>query len=223
MHFTTIFFDVDDTLYPASCGLWETIRERISRYMHERLGIPWQDIPRLREQFFLNYGTTLRGLEAHYDVDREDYLAFVHDLPLEEYLRPDPELRAVLESLPTRNLIFTNADAAHARRVLAVLGIEDCFEAIVDTNATAPYCKPQAEALRIALKIAGERDPRRCVLIDDLPRTTRAARRFGFFSILFGAEEPVPDTDAVLTRWSDLPALLDGRPRASGDGTPKSV
>ncbi|RME88400.1 MAG: pyrimidine 5'-nucleotidase [Anaerolineae bacterium] len=217
MYFTTLFFDVDDTLYPASTGLWEAIRHRIDLYMHERLGIPWEDIPRLRQEYFEAYGTTLRGIEAHYKVDKEDYLAFVHDLPLEAYLKPDPELRAVLESLPTRNLIFTNADAAHARRVLAVLQLEDCFDGILDVHAMAPYAKPQEEAFRRALELAGERDPHRCVLLDDIPRTTRAARRFGFFSILVGVAGPSPDADATLTRWRDLPALLDGHHAGEGD------
>ena len=36
------------------------------------------------------------------------------------------------------------------------------------------------------MKLAGETDPSRCVMIDDLKRTTRAAKSAGMFSILFG-------------------------------------
>ena len=79
-------------------------------YMIERLGIPESDVPFLREQYFKMYGTTLRGLEERHNVDKEDFLAFVHDLPLQDFLNPDPVLREVIASLPTRNLIFTNAD-----------------------------------------------------------------------------------------------------------------
>ena len=39
MKFTTIFFDLDDTIYPHESGLWEAIKARISQYMHEELGI----------------------------------------------------------------------------------------------------------------------------------------------------------------------------------------
>ncbi|MDQ2692078.1 MAG: pyrimidine 5'-nucleotidase, partial [Chloroflexota bacterium] len=110
MRFTTLFFDLDDTLYPSSTGLWPAIKDRMNLYMIERLCIPEQDVPFLREQYFKMYGTTLRGLQERHDVDKEDFLAFVHDLPLNDYLAPDPLLRDVLTSLPTRNLIFTNAD-----------------------------------------------------------------------------------------------------------------
>jgi len=207
---TTIFFDLDDTLYPASAGLWQAIKERMTLYMAERMGFDPAEIPELREKYYLQYGTTLRGLQAHHDVDVEDYLAFVHDLPLDEYIQPNRALRDVIASLGTRNLIFTNADAAHARRVLKALELDDCFGTIVDVNAVAPYCKPMPESFHIAMRMAGENDPSRCVMIDDLPRTTKAAHEAGLFSILFGQDTPHPDADAVLTDWKKLAPLLNG-------------
>lgn len=211
MQFTTIFFDLDDTLYPARAGLWEAIKERMNRYMRERLGIPVQDIPTMREAYFREYGTTLRGLQANHGVDPQDFLAYVHDLPLSEYLQPDPLQREIIDALEFRKLVFTNADAAHARRVLDVLGLLACFETIVDVHTVAPYCKPMPESFQIALQVAGESDPGRCVMIDDLPHTTRAAREAGLFTILYGQEESHLDADAVMVDWRKLPALLDGR------------
>ncbi|MCL5611614.1 MAG: pyrimidine 5'-nucleotidase, partial [Chloroflexi bacterium] len=75
MSFTTIFFDLDDTLYPASSGLWQTLKKRMSTYMHERMGIPESEIGRLREKYFREYGTTLRGLQANHKIDEQDFLA----------------------------------------------------------------------------------------------------------------------------------------------------
>ncbi len=211
MKFTTLFFDLDDTLYPARCGLWPAIKERMNAYMRERMGFDPKEIPSLRERYFRQYGTTLRGLQANHEMDVGDFLAFVHDLPLRDYLTPDPTQRHVLASLPARKLVFTNADSAHARRVLAALELEGLFETVVDVNAVAPYCKPMPESFRIALETAGESDPARCAMIDDLPRTTRAARDFGLFGVLYGQAEPHPDADAAFTDWTKLPALLIGR------------
>ena len=211
MKFTTIFFDLDDTLYPTSTGLWHAIKERMNIYMRDRMGFAPTEIPRLREKYYLQYGTTLRGLQANHEIDVEDFLAFVHDLPLDEYIQPNPDLCEIIASLGTRNLVFTNADAAHARRVLKALELDDCFESIVDVNAVAPYCKPMPESFQIAMDMAGESDPARCVMIDDLPRTTQAAREAGLFSILFGRESPHPEADATLTDWHNLPAILNGR------------
>jgi pyrimidine 5'-nucleotidase len=208
MRFTTLFFDLDDTLYPSSTGLWPAIKDRMNLFMLERLGIPENDIPFLREQYFKMYGTTLRGLEERHNVDKEDFLAFVHDLPLKNYLRPDPIMREVIASLPTRNFIFTNADVPHARRVLTALQLDDLFETVVDVNAVAPYCKPMPESFAIAMDLADEPDPRKCVTIDDLPRTTRAALDVGMASLLYGCNDPTEDASGVFTDWTHLPILL---------------
>lgn len=210
MKFTTVFFDLDDTLYPASTGLWEAIKERMNLYMRDRMGFDPAEIAHVREKYYLQYGTTLRGLQANHVIDAQDFLAFVHDLPLGDYILPNPALCEIISALGTRNLIFTNADAAHARRVLKVLGVDQCFDDIVDVNAVAPYCKPMPESFEIAMRTAGENDPGRCVMIDDLPRTARAAREAGWYSILFGLDTLHPDADATLSDWRDLPSLLNG-------------
>ena len=208
MRFTTIFFDLDGTLYPESTGLWEAIKDRMNLYMRDRLGIPEEAVPGLREQYFKMYGTTLRGLQERHNVDKEDFLAFVHDLPLKNYLTPQPNLRKIITSLGTRNLIFTNADVNHARRVLAELKLDDLFETIIDVNAVDPYCKPMHESFAIAMDLADEPDPRKCVMIDDLPRTTRAALDVGMASLLYGCDEPSADASGVFTDWNHLPILL---------------
>ncbi len=209
MKFNTIFFDLDDTLYPWSSGLWLAIKKRMNDYMREKLAIPEADIPRLREYYYMTYGATTRGLQIHHNIDTADFLAFVHDLPLEKYLTPDANQREVIASLPTRKVIFTNADIPHARRVLTALNLLDLFDDFVDVNRIAPYCKPQPEAFALAMQIAGETNPAACVMIDDLPRTTRAARQAGMFSILFNQKWTAEDAHAQLTRWDDLPQILE--------------
>ncbi len=210
MRFTTIFFDLDDTLYPASSGLWPTLKERMNRYMIERMGIPAEQVPRLRERYFREYGTTLRGLQANHEIDVQDYLAYVHDVRLKDYIHPDPVQQSVLASLRTRNLIFTNADVQHARRVLRALQIEEFFADVVDVNRMEPYCKPSPQAFALAMKAAGESDPAKCVMIDDLPHTTRAAQALGLFALLYGEAALDGSADATFSDWRQLPALLNG-------------
>lgn len=210
MPITTLFVDLDDTLYPPSSGLWPAIRERIAGFMIERLGIPPAEADELRRIYFERYGTTLRGLEINYDFDRQDFLAYVHDVDLRAYLSPDPALRSALLDAPCRKFVLTNSDIHHSKRVMTVLGVTDCFAGIIDTNVLHPYCKPDPAAFERALLFAGEPDPRKCALIDDLPRTVRAAREFGMKGILYGIPDPTRDTDAVLVDWSTLGQVLRG-------------
>lgn len=211
MRFTTFFFDLDETLYPSSSGLWMAIRGRINAFMRERMDFPPDQIDVLREKFFREYGTTLRGLQANYTVDMDEYLAFVHNVPLEAHLHPNPALRRVIEALPARKYIFTNADIAHANRVLDVLGLQGCFDSILDVHTLSPYCKPMPESFDRALQAAGSPDPSACALLDDQARITLAARSLGMYTILVVKESAGEDADAALLNWADLPALLDGR------------
>lgn len=215
MTISTIFFDLDDTLYSPKTGLWRDIKGRISQYMRERLGIPSAQVVALRQQYLEQYGTTLLGLAANHTVDVQDFLDFVHDLPLNDYLKPTPGLRPMLQAIPARKFIFSNADAGHIRRVLKVLELDGCFDGVLDILAMLPYCKPMPESFAMALKLAGEPDARRCVMIDDLPRTIRAAREQGMFSILYGVSEPRSDADAVLTDLMLLPGVLAGVARTT--------
>ena len=205
---SVFLIDLDDTLYPAASGLWPAIRERICKYMLERLGLPKDQVHDLRRRLYMEYGTTLRGLQATMQVDVDDYLAYVHDLPIEDYLSPDPELRRTLMAYPQRKYIFTNADRAHARRVMARLGVEDCFEGVIDVHDLEPYCKPMREAFAIAFQRAGEADPTRCLLADDTPHNLTAARDLGMFVVQVGDQPTNPDSFPRIARLADLPRVL---------------
>jgi putative hydrolase of the HAD superfamily len=208
MSYDTIFFDLDATLYPESNGLWPAIRLKIDQYMHERMNIPLTKIPELREYYYIQYGTTLRGLQIHYGVEAEEYLNYVHDLPLHQYLQPDLALREMLLSIPLRRWIFTNSDQPHALRVLSILGIEDCFDGLIDIYAMEPHCKPKQEAYHLALQLAKADDPKTCALLDDSIRNLAPAREMGFLTILVGQNGTHPTANHALLDIHHLPDIV---------------
>ncbi len=216
MNFSTIFFDLDDTLYPSTTGLWGVLRERMVRYMGERMDLPQEQVLALRREYFEKYGTTLRGLQIHHHIDVDDYLAYVHDVPLEEYLQPDPRLRQMLLSLPQHKWIFTNADSQHSQRVIAALNLEGCFEGIIDIRRNEWICKPEAEAYRRAMAFAGESCPQRCLMLDDSPRNLEPAHRLGIFTVLVGSNQSDPSANlsisSLLGLRQALPGLFNGQP-----------
>ncbi len=204
MPFRSLYFDLDDTLYPPSSGLWDAIRERMNLYMQNLIDLPLPEIIKMRQGYLEKFGTTLRGLQSHYEVDRDEYLAFVHDLPLEKYIQPDPELRTLLLSLPQKRWVFTNADANHARRVLTILGVQDCFDGIIDIRAIDFACKPEQVAYERALVISGDDDPAQCIIFDDSVRNLAPARQLGFYTILVGKDGPDPAVDQAISSLHEL-------------------
>jgi putative hydrolase of the HAD superfamily len=208
MKYSTLLFDLDDTLYPSGNGLWEAIQKRMNAYITDRLQVPLEETAALRKQYYLEYGTTLRGLQHHHNVDPADYLAYVHDLPLDEYLQPQPEMLRLLESLVQDKWIFTNSDAPHAGRVLEVLGLSGCFSGIVDICALDYQCKPEPAAYQKALAIAGNASPGKCIFFDDSARNLRPARDLGIFTVLVGTEEKDPAACLSVQTLFDMPDLI---------------
>jgi pyrimidine 5'-nucleotidase len=208
MYYKCLFFDLDDTLYPAKSGLWDAIRDRMNTYMQKYIDLPISEIIQLRQNYLEKYGTTLRGLQAHYDIDADDYLAFVHDLPLEQYIYPDPDLGKILLSLPQHRWIFTNSDINHAHRVLKILGITDCFQGIIDIRAIDFACKPDKIAYQRALSIASNEDPVYSVIFDDSVRNLIPAREMGFYTVLVGNNKHDTSVDCVVPSLHELHNLL---------------
>lgn len=211
MRYKKLLFDLDDTLYPHQAGLWDAIKDRMNLYMYERLGLDNQEIPALRTLYFQKYGTTLGGLQEHHDVDSEDFLRYVHDIPLEKYLDPSPQLRIVLQGLPQQLWVFTNADAAHAHRVLEALELSGCFDGILDIHALGFQSKPGRSAFRAALEKLGDPDPMECMFFDDSPVNLAAAKEFGITTVLVGLEEAGSEdsgVDYVLPSLLELPQRM---------------
>ncbi len=187
-----LIFDLDDTLYPPQTGVWDEIGNRINRFMQQHLRLPLEEVVQLRDDLFRQYGTTLRGLEILYNIDAHEYLNYVHDLPMHEYLDADPALRLSLLKIPIRKAIFTNGDRAHAQRVTEALGLAGCFDQIIDILDVSPYCKPMPEAFEIALQKLAVTDPTRCVLFEDSPRNIQTARSLGLYTVLVGKNGTQP-------------------------------
>lgn len=180
-----ILFDLDETLYPPAAGVMRAINARMTDYIVERLGLEPQGATELRDRYFSQYGTTLRGLALEHAVDPLEYLAYVHDISLSDRLAPDPGLRAMLERIPQPKHIFTNADTAHARRILETLGIADLFRQTFDIVFFEFECKPEPHAYRRALEALAA-PPGEVALVEDAARNLAPARALGMRTVLVG-------------------------------------
>jgi pyrimidine 5'-nucleotidase len=192
MSITTLFFDLDNTLYPSDNGIWASIGNRMNIFIKDQLNLPDDKVISLRHSYYEKYGTTLRGLQIHHSIDADEFLDYVHDLPIEEMIQPDPELRVLLLNLPKRKFIFTNSNIEHAERVLQSLHIAECFD----------------EAYHIALKLAAGDNPSNCIFLDDSVRNLTPAFEQGFYTILIGTTDSHPVAYHSLKRPHDLQHVM---------------
>lgn len=191
-----ILFDLDDTLYPKESGVMQRVSQLILEYMERRLGLEPARAAALRREYLRRYGTTMRGLQEDFQIDVDDYLAYVHDFPVEEILQPNPALDRMLAGIAAEKVLFTNATAEHARRVLAALGIERHFSRIFDIVFLGYVNKPDQRAYQRALEALGAQ-PQECLLVDDAARNLRPAKALGMITVLVGAQKS-EDADFVI-------------------------
>ncbi|KAI0921841.1 hypothetical protein AcV5_000677 [Taiwanofungus camphoratus] len=180
-----VWLDIDNTLYSASAQISQAMGERIHAYF-VALGFPEEEASELHHRYYTEYGLALRGLVRHHDIDPLDFDRKCDgSLPLENMLKPDPQLRKLLEDIDrskARVWGLTNAYRTHAERVLHILGIEDQLDGLVYCDYSKPNfaCKPEAEFFHDALKKAVVTDPSKCLFVDDSRKNVDAARILGW-------------------------------------------
>ena len=195
-------FDLDDTMYPKSAGVMDTVRQRITKYMTLRLGMNQALARQLRARYYEQYGTTLRGLCVELQIDPDDYLSYVHGFPVAEVLAPNSALDQVLACLPWRKVVFTSGSREHAQRVLTALDVKQHFERIFDIRDTRYYCKPHPSAycaVLDSLDVAAEE----CLMIDDSISNIRAAKELGMVTVLVGSLDSQEGADFAIDRIED--------------------
>ena len=222
-HIDTWIFDLDNTLYPSSSRLFDQVSQRIGDYIATAFDVDRQEAHKLQKGYFREYGTTLRGLMLKHDMDPAPFLDYVHDIDLSP-ISPSDALEAALGRLPGRKLVFTNADAPYAKRVMARLGIGHHFSDIYDIEAADWVPKPFPEAYD-RLATVHDIEPTRAIFFEDILRNLAPAAALGMATVWVqndsawassGADQITPDyvTD-------DLPAWLAALPAPTvvADGT----
>ncbi len=204
----TWIFDLDLTLYPPEANIMAQVRDRIALFVQDYFKVDSETAHGIRYNYWQKYGTTLGGLMAEHDVEPHGYLDFVHDVDM-SLLTPAPALRARIETLPGRKLIFTNADAPYADRILAARGLTDIFEDIFDIHRMAHVPKPNPNsyaALCAQLDIA----PQRALFVEDSAQNLVPAKALGMRTIWVkhvgeadssGHEEHIDHQIADVTEW----------------------
>lgn len=180
-HVTTWIFDLDNTLYPPSAGLFAQIEPRMTAWVAEELGVDEAEANRLRHLYWMDYGTTLSGLMARHGTDPAPYLTYVHDIDF-TVLAADAELRAAIAALPGRKLVYTNGSEPYARRVLEARGLSGIFDAVYGIEHAQFHPKPRAEAFDTVLALGGI-DAATAAMFEDDPRNLEVPHALGMKTV----------------------------------------
>src|SRR6266700_4608336 len=173
----TWIFDLDNTLYPASCRLFDQVQRRMTEYICARLSVSEEEAAELRRTYFREHGTTLRGLMTRNDIDPHEFLALVHDIDL-ACVPPDPALAAALKELGGRKIVHTNGSTRHAQRLLDHLELSQSFCGIVDIVSADFDPKPALAGYQLLLRRHAVAAPT-ALMVEDIARNLAPAAALG--------------------------------------------
>jgi putative hydrolase of the HAD superfamily len=189
-HVRTWVFDLDNTLYPPHVRLFDQIETRMTDYVMRALGVDAERANLLRAEYWRNYGTTLAGLMRVHALDPEPYLDHVHDIDL-SMVPAAPDLRAAIDGLPGRKIVYTNGSREHARRVTTALGIAACFDRLYGIEDAGFLPKPEARAFGTVFALDGL-DGARAAMFEDDPRNLAVPHALAMRTVLVGPAERHP-------------------------------
>lgn len=203
-------FDLDNTLYPAGDAVFAQIDTRMTDYISSHLHLSRDEAKALQHQYYNRYGTSLTGLIRHHHIDAEEFLTEAHRIDLSS-LTEAPELRAGLEKLPGRRIVFTNGTTEHAERVLEKRGLTGLIDAIWDIRCSEFVAKPAIESFERLIR-GLDIDPLRSAFFEDMAINLIPAALLGMTTVCIAPQSAVLTLDEqhhIAYRTADLADFLN--------------
>jgi putative hydrolase of the HAD superfamily len=175
-------FDLDNTLYPAGCNLFAQVDHKMGEFVARYLDVPYAYARYLQKAYYRQFGTTLAGMMTVHGMQPGPFLDFVHDIDV-SHVPQDPALRAAIDRLPGRKIIFTNGTVRHAENVAGKIGVLDAFEAIYDIEAAAYVPKPHRAPYDDFVRRHGVTGAE-AVMFEDMPHNLEVPHVLGMATVL---------------------------------------
>ena len=202
-------FDLDNTLHDATPHIFPHINRSMREYIERHLGVDAAEATRIRQAYWDRYGATLTGLMRHHGTDPHHFLHETHQFgDLRRMAVFERGLRAMLQRLPGRKIIFSNAPRHYTEAILRLAGIRHEFAAVYSIEQLRFRPKPAiAGFLRI---LRHERlEARRCVMVEDSLVNLVTARKLGMKTVWVSAGlRRSTHVDVRLRRVTRLPQFL---------------
>ena len=202
-------FDLDNTLHDARVHIFPSMHGQINSYLQKHFGVDEAGANEMRRNFWLRYGTTLRGLVRHHGTDPKHFLAQTHVFPeLADMVVRENALKHALLRLGGTRLVFSNAPRHYVEEVLRAIGLARYFDAVYTIEDTGYRGKPHAWGFHRLLR-KHNLDPHRCAMVDDILENLRAAHRLGMSTVWVSpVGRRVPFVDLRISSVTELPRRI---------------
>jgi putative hydrolase of the HAD superfamily len=180
-------FDLDNTLHNASPHIFPHINRSMREYIERHLGVDAAEATRIRQTYWDRYGATLTGLMRHHNTDPRHFLWETHQFDdLARMVVFERGLKAMLQRLPGRKIIFSNAPRHYTDAILRLTGIRQQFTAIYSIEQLRFRPKPAVSGFLRILQHE-QLEARNCIMVEDSLINLVTAKKLGMKTVWVSA------------------------------------
>lgn len=203
----TWLFDLDNTLHNASPHIFPHINRAMRDYIERHLHLDRQAANRLRQHYWERYGATLLGLIRHHQTDPNHFLQETHDFAdLRSMIVFDPATLPMLQRLPGRKILFSNAPRHYLESLLRLTGLWHCFDARYSVESLGFRPKPMPGGFHALLR-AERLQARQCIMVEDSLVNLVTAKKLGMKTVWVNPGlRQSPYVDVKIKSVLDLPS-----------------
>ena len=199
----TWIFDLDNTLHDTGRKLFPIINKKMNTYIQNFLHINEKKANKIRQDYWMNYGSTLKGLMKNYAINPYHFLNHTHKINnFNDLVFPAKHLKNILSNLKGRKILFTNAPKAYAMNVIKICGICQFFEDFHFIENSNFNGKPSRENMK---KFLAKYKIERSYFVDDEKENLKTAKQFGVQTIWIHKSKKKPTyVDKKITTLNEL-------------------
>lgn len=202
-------FDMDDTLFDASAGMFASIHRKMESFIADKLDLSIEDAAKIQNDYWKIYGATFLGLEKHQSIAPNEFFDATHRFDLAPFVkthRGSESLRRLIAKLPGKKAVITNGPAIYAKGVLAYMKLTDVFDEVISANEMrrlgAWRCKPDKTLLLSVCAQMGVK-PELTTIIEDSPGNLKAAKSLGMMTVWCDGYRQKPPYQTQAHAWAD--------------------
>ena len=177
-----LLIDLDNTVYPEDSNIFKQIDSKMKSFISKNLKVSLKQAYIIQKKYFIENGTTLRGLMLYHNIQPEFFLNYVHDINLSK-IKKNSQLNTQLENYTGKKIIFTNGSYDHANKVLKKIGLNQNIDHIFDIIEASYIPKPEITTYQKVIK-KYSLQPATTIMIDDLPDNLKTAKNLGIKTVL---------------------------------------
>jgi putative hydrolase of the HAD superfamily len=188
----TWLFDLDNTLHNASHAIFPAINVNMNAFIAQVLAKAGTQsdaaaVNAARLAYLQRYGATLLGMVKHHQVKQGEFLHAAHRFDdLTSMIRAERGLARLLQRLPGRKILLTNAPRRYSHQVLRHLGLHRHFAKHVPIESMRVHgqLRPKPSRLMLRKLLAKERiAAHRCILVEDTVGHLKGAKSLGLHTV----------------------------------------